>query len=309
MSFEVVVDGSGKHPIIVLRDNHALCEAEIYAFGTLLNSFSLDGKNVVDGFLSVDEAMENSTNGFKSSKLSPFVCRMNKGEYSFDGNIYKIDKFYLSPHAIHGLVFDAVHEIASTNADGSSASVTLTSMYRGEDKGYPFHYSSTITWKLEANNKLSVTTTVQHGNEKAIPFADGWHPYFKLGETVDDCTLQFNSNQLVEFDETLIPTGNIAADERFVNGALLKDIFLDNCFKLNNDNQPAVVLKNDALQLSIEPDASYPYIQVYTPPHRKSIAIENLSGTPDCFNNKMGLLLLQPHQAYIFTTSYILKAF
>ena len=312
MSFEVIVDESAKHPIIVLKDRNADCEAAIYAFGALLNSFSIANKgnrtNVVDGFSSVEEAMENSTNGFKSSKLSPFVCRMKNGEYSFDGNDYKIEKFYLPPHAIHGLLYDAVYEVAATNIDDGSASVTLTATYKADDNGYPFHYTSSIVWKLEANNKLSVTTSVYQSNGKAIPFADGWHPYFKFGENVDECSLQFNSNQLVEFDETLIPTSNIINDERFVEGALLKDIFLDNCFKLNNNNQPAVVLKNESLQLSIEPDASYPYIQIYTPPHRKSIAIENLSGAPDCFNNNMGLLLLKPNQDYSFTTSYILKA-
>jgi aldose 1-epimerase len=312
MSFEVNVDESAQHPIIILRDGKTNCEASIYAFGALLNSFSIlvDDKkiNVVDGFGSLDDAIENISNGFKSAKLSPFVCRMNKGEYRFDGNDYKIEKFYLPPHAIHGLVFDAVYKVAATNTDENSASVTLTTTYKGEDKGYPFPYTSSIVWKLETNNKLSVTTTIYQSNGKAIPFADGWHPYFNLGETIDTSTLQFNSNQLIEFDETLIPTGNIVTDERFVNGALLKDIFLDNCFKLNNNNQPAVVLKNNALQLSIEPDASYPYIQIYTPPHRKSIAIENLSGAPDCFNNKMALLLLEPNQEYSFTTSYILKA-
>jgi aldose 1-epimerase len=307
MSFEVKIDRYPQHPIIVLRDSSTNCEAEIYAFGALLNSFSLNGKNVVDGFSSVDEAIENSTNGFKSSRLSPFVCRMKNGEYKFDGVNYKIEKFYLPPHAIHGLLYDAAYEVAATSTDETSASVTLTATYKAEDKGYPFHFTSSIVWKLEANNKLTVTTTVYQSNGKAIPFAEGWHPYFKLDETIDSSTLQFNSNQLVEFDETLIPTGNIVADERFIEGALLKDIFLDNCFKLNNNNQPAAILKNESLQLNIEPDASYPYIQIYTPPHRQSIAIENLSGAPDCFNNKMGLLLLEPNKEYSFTTSYTLN--
>ena len=51
-------------------------------------------------------------------------------------------------------------------------------------------------------------------------------------------------------------------------------------------------------------DASYPYLQIYTPPGRDSIAVENLSGAPDCFNNKMGLHLLQPAHSQIFTVRY-----
>ena len=52
------------------------------------------------------------------------------------------------------------------------------------------------------------------------------------------------------------------------------------------------------------PDAGYPYLQIYTPPHRESIAVENLSGAPNCFNNKMGLLLLQSGHSQIFTVRY-----
>lgn len=58
------------------------------------------------------------------------------------------------------------------------------------------------------------------------------------------------------------------------------------------------------VQLEIRPDKQYPYLQIYTPPHRNSIAIENLSAAPDAFNNKMGLITLQPGENIIFTTTY-----
>ena len=42
-----------------------------------------------------------------------------------------------------------------------------------------------------------------------MPLNDGWHPYFKLGETVNDLHVQFNSNTMVEFNSHLLPTGKI----------------------------------------------------------------------------------------------------
>jgi galactose mutarotase-like enzyme len=48
---------------------------------------------------------------------------------------------------------------------------------------------------------------------------------------------------------------------------------------------------NANFRLTIEPDKEYPILQIYIPPHRNSIAIENLSGAPDNFNNKMGLVI------------------
>jgi aldose 1-epimerase len=60
--------------------------------------------------------------------------------------------------------------------------------------------------------------------------------------------------------------------------------------------------------LHIYPERAYPYLQVYTPPHRKSIAIENLSSAPDAFNNKMGLIALGPEDSQAFQTRYRIES-
>ena len=62
------------------------------------------------------------------------------------------------------------------------------------------------------------------------------------------------------------------------------------------------------LQLEISPDKSYPYLQIYTPPQRESIAFENLSAAPDAFNNGMGLITLKKDQSASFTTTYQLRS-
>ena len=113
-----------------------------------------------------------------------------------------------------------------------------------------------------------------------------------------------DSREQLEFDETLLPTKFIVRDERFVHGSLLKNVSLDNCFLLTNPGKSVCTLKNNELQLTIVPDASYPFLQVYTPSHRKSIAIENLSAAPNAFNNNLGLVFLEPNKEYHFTTKY-----
>jgi aldose 1-epimerase len=311
MAFTVEINQESSYPSIILKDDSTGCFAEVYALGALLNAFHIPTPNgftnIIDGFASVEEGAANTTNGFKSSKLSPFVCRMKEGKYSFNLNIYKVEKFYLEPHAIHGLIYDLPYNIIATEVDNNFAQVTLKGNYDGFDKGYPFPFSITIIWKLEKNNSISVTTEIENNYEYPILYADGWHPYFTLGGTIDSCTLMFDSTTMIEFDETLIPTKNKIDDFRFINGQYLANIELDNCFELNGAKHPICILKNNALQLTISPDATYPFLQIYTPPHRKSIAIENLSSAPDAFNNKMGLLLLEPNKKYSFTTTYAVQ--
>jgi aldose 1-epimerase len=312
MIFEVTINNEQQHPIITLKNSNN-CSAEIYAFGGFVNAFSIATANgflnVIDGFSSVEDAFKNITAGFKSSFLSPFTCRMKNGEFDFDNKAYKIDKFYLPPHAIHGIVYDAVYTVKVAEANDDKAFVTLEYFYSGQDNGYPYPFSISHTWVLEADNTLSVTTTVTHTNNQAIPYAQGWHPYFKLGGLVDDYTLQFDSNTMLEFDDTLLPTGKLLLTNQFEKDGVLQDIILDNCFELSQTVMHSkCVLKYKNIIVTIIPDASYPYLQIYTPAHRKSIALENLSGAPDCFNNGLGLRLIEPHTSAIFTTSYIVTA-
>ena len=312
MPFETIITGEPDCAAVILTDTNTGCEAEIYAFGGLLNAFRIPCEkgliNVVDGFISVSDAKTNITNGFKSTKLSPFVCRMEKGHYTFGAKDYTIQKHFLGNHAIHGLLYDAVFQIKNTEADNNKASVTLEYFYTGSDQGFPFPYTMVINWKLETGNKLTATTTVTHQNPHTIPVADGWHPYFTLGGSVDEWLLQFDSHTQLEYNEGLLPTGKKIEDERFRNGGSLKNIMLDNSFVLDSHAQPKCVLQNNQFRLSIEPGKTYPILQVYIPPHRKSIAIENLSAIPDAFNNGTGLQVLTPGSTENFVTTYIVTS-
>jgi aldose 1-epimerase len=181
MSFETIITEESGHSVITLVDATGGCEAEIYTFGGLLNAFRVLSKkesvNLVDGFSSVNNAKENITNGFKSTKLSPFVCRMQKGKYNFRGQDLTIQKYFLAGHAIHGLIYDAAFKIIHREADHEKAGVTLEYQYEGTDKGYPFPYRMIIHWQLETGNKLTVATTVSQWQMDGIHilrWADRW---------------------------------------------------------------------------------------------------------------------------------------
>jgi aldose 1-epimerase len=158
--------------------------------------------------------------------------------------------------------------------------------------------------------RLQVETTILNLEEFDIPIADGWHPYFTLGGTVNDYELQFMSGTMLEFNDKLIPTGKYIAEPSFNSPSRLGTRQLDNCFMLQvQEGLPCCVLRNpqNRLTLSFYTDTGYSYLQIYTPDHRKSIAIENLSGAPDCFNNGMGLMLLPPRRSETFHVWYQLS--
>ncbi len=148
------------------------------------------------------------------------------------------------------------------------------------------------------------------GNGRAARLLEKWFLAEKLGDSIDDLQLEFQSKEMVEFDEELLPTNKLIPYHDFNSLKKIGSTFFDNCFKLSVvDCQPLCVLRNPntGIEVEIYPDPSYPYLQIYTPPHRRNIAIENLSGTPDAFNNGMGLITLEPGESALFKTAYKIK--
>ena len=95
MTFTADINTEDIFRVIHLKNEAEETSAEIYSFGALLNRFKIKNSvNVIDGFASPQDAKDNITNGFKSAKLSPFVCRIANGKYDFNGQKFSIDKFY-----------------------------------------------------------------------------------------------------------------------------------------------------------------------------------------------------------------------
>jgi aldose 1-epimerase len=299
---------------IILSDEASGTIAEVLPeWGAMLHSFSTIIKageriDIIDSYEDAADIAANLTaKGFKSSKLSPFVCRLNEGKYNFEQQEYVITKFRLGDHAIHGLLYDQPFEILVTGTDENNAWATMKYAYRGLQEGFPFHYDCIVTYRLQKDNKLSVQTEVTNRTNGRLPIQDGWHPYFTLGGNIDDLQLQFNASSIVEFNEGLIPTGKLLPFDKFNTAQLIGDTFLDNCFVIERKKDgPACILRNNKrkIQLEIIATENYPYLQIYTPPHRNSIAIENLSSVPDAFNNGMGAITLEQDAKITFGVTY-----
>jgi aldose 1-epimerase len=281
-------------------------------FGATLQAFRVKQKNgvafnVIDSYREGAELNREMSRSFKGPKLSPFPCRIPDGKYEFENKEYQFRQLFSDGNAIHGLLYNKSFAILEESADETSGTLSLEYLYKKEDAGYPFEYSCRVQYILHADRQLEVVTTVVNIGESPMPIADGWHPYFQLGGKANDWVMQFHSTAIVEFDERLVPTGKLVFYDIFEHPRQLGDTFLDNCFTLKPEIvDAACTISNPATGLSVTcfPDRSYPYLQIYTPPSRDSIAIENLSGAPDCFNNKMGLLILPPGHSQIFTVRY-----
>jgi aldose 1-epimerase len=312
MSFAIYKQQTNGFDTIMLVDNIGLSRVSILPeTGAMLHSFEVQTDNgpfnIIDNYANPSILLNELNESFKSCKLSPFACRIPGGKYFHNEHVYTLQHIAGDGSSIHGLLYNKPFKVMDEFCDDSQAVVQLKYSYKKDDAGYPFEYRCEVRYTLMPGNLLEIQTTIINLHDETIPLADGWHPYFKLGGITDEWMLRINASSMLEYNEHLVPTGRLLPYNSFIEEQSLRGVVLDNSFLLNKAaDYAACTLYNPSNNLSVSffPDETYPYLHIYTPPGRNSIAIENLSGAPNCFNNKLGLIQLLPGHTKTFTVYY-----
>lgn len=317
MKFSIQSFKEAGFDIIALQDTETGTQIEIIpAFGALLHAFKIKQGtgtlNLIDSYKDLQDLKDNLRNSFKSVKLSPYACRMKDATYAWEGKSYQIQKNLQPGKAIHGLLYDLPFTVSHEEATNEHATLTLTHKYDpATDAGYPFAFECLTAFTLSPNNELKISTAIHNQGNTAIPVVDGWHPYFTTGTPVDEWILTFASKEIVEFNSELLPTGKLLPYTEFVDGKQLKGVELDNSFILDQSkSQPLANIYDPKKNINTDfyPGTHYPILQIYIPPHRTSMAVENLSGAPDAFNNGIGLVQLAADETRVFDTKIKVRA-
>lgn len=281
--------------------------------GAIVNNWHIQHKgeaiDIICGYSSRQDWLQSLTaKGFRSAKLSPWVGRLANGSYPYIGQQFTIDdSFYLGRHALHGLLYNKAFSIEEIFAGEECARLKLLYTYMGEDKGYPFRYKCYITYELHHKKRLRIITEIINTDATSIPVADGWHPYFNLQCPVDELELSMTSRAKLEMNDEILPTGNKPAFDEYLQPKQIGDRHFDDCFLLDFAKKDTYVkIRNKSIDLSVVmvPDPNYPFVQLYTPESRSSIALECLSGAPDAFNNNIGLHHLPMGAEIRFSVDY-----
>ncbi|MEM7104151.1 MAG: hypothetical protein AAF502_13520 [Bacteroidota bacterium] len=271
--------------------------------GAQVNSIILpvDGQllSVLDGCESKKELSDNPA--FRSALLAPFPNRINKGHYQFMEENYQLEiNFPAQGHAIHGFLYTLPFVRQSLKLDENHIAFELLLDYPGNVQGYPFPFLFGITYLLNEQG-LSCQTTMKNTGNRSMPVGIGWHPYFSFPETViDNLSLQLPTCSELEVDDAMIPTGSTKICSDFADFRVIGEKEFDTGYYLHENNKRQVTkirseVQNAELQIWQE---NYPYLQVYTPPGRQSIAIEPMTCATDVFNNGMGQMVLQPGDSF-----------
>jgi aldose 1-epimerase len=267
-------------------------------FGACLLALKLRGQPILDAYSTPALLQENYWG--KNVLLYPFPNRLRDGLYSWQGQSFQ---FPLNDadtgNALHGFGMDRPMQIYMLNLGNTSASIGLRYEYLGERLHYPFPFVFNAIFSLQEPNAFEIELQVQNTGPTPMPIGFGWHPYFQMANRVEEIALQLPSAMRVEVDERLLPTGKRLPFNEFEQLRPLEDEVLDTCFALAADipSVAEVTVKGARGILHYWQETGpgkFNFLQIFTPPHRQSIAIEPMTCNIDAFNNGEGLLLLAP---------------
>ena len=306
--FQIIEEEFGTKTLYKLYDSDTGEFVSVLPYlGGSINQMALKyGDNLVkilDGYHSEQDAEKNLNTSFKGSNLLPYPNRIADGKYSFRDQWYQFPvNFKDENNAIHGFLFNQELKIIDQE-DGEIGCMLIMEHEAEESEGYPFKYHFKVTYKLSEEKGFECKVKFTNLMDQSIPVGHGWHPYFCMGESaVNDLHLQFKPKHSLVVDKRSIPTGKAEPYSKFNSLSLIGDTVLDTCFALPEEVNPAEITimdKSRKFGYTIWQEtgvSKYNFLQIYTPPHRKSIAIEPMTCAPNAFNNQMGLIILAPQE-------------
>lgn len=205
--------GGGKVEAVTLTNAHGL-SAEVISLGAALQSLRAPDRagkfaDLVLGY--PDLAGTLAKPQYFGVTVGRVANRIAKGRFSLDGKNYQVP-VNDGPNSLHGgkQGFDkALWTIVKLTQ--SPASVTLRYVSPDGDQGYPGTLTTTATYTLDDQNRLSIEYQASTDRPTVVNLSN--HSYWNLGGegsgSVLDQRLTIAADAYTPVDATLIPTGEI----------------------------------------------------------------------------------------------------
>ena len=253
--------------------------------GGSIQELTIDNITIIKEIELDDVGIEKYKKAYNSAVLFPYPNRIENGQYSFEEEEFQLAvNESLNQNSIHGLVSDKVFHITEVETNGISMQYKHTT-----SPGFPFPFDFGIHY-IFSENSVEVTFEVVNTGDKAFPFGMGWHPYFQLEDYEGSC-IYFSANKEFTVNEKMIPLDTEVYSKEKID---LNTAHLDTAYQPTHNE---VLLHSPQYNLRmLMPDGCF--LQLFTPPDRKSVAIEPMSCIANAFNNGIGLQTLEPNARF-----------
>ncbi|MBQ7173238.1 MAG: galactose mutarotase [Clostridia bacterium] len=217
-----------KRPFGTLPDGRAVTEyllsnkngmrVGILDFGGTIKELYVPDRNgksarVVQGFDSLDDYRNDG--GYLGALIGRCCNRIKKGKFTLEGKDYQLFCNHLG-NSLHGGKEGFGQKLwLAEPVDGEEPELHLSYVSHDGEEGYPGTLSVKVTYKLLAENALSIHYTAVTDETTLCNLTN--HTYFNLGGydsgTVYSQILWVDADRFLPSDETYLPTGKIVPVE------------------------------------------------------------------------------------------------
>ena len=236
---------------------------------------------------------ELASNDFgKNDILFPFPNRLKDGAYHYAGKKYTFPINEIERHnSIHGFIRDRSFVQKSMRVLRDVVKLDFSHTFHGEPY-YPFPFNFEVSYRVQEQT-FQISFSIKNTGNTKLPMGLGWHPYFVL-----------NGNENIELpplkqyrvDEEFIPNGAVKnyGGENFVPD----NTFFNATFEILDAKKPCyrIIAQNEIVE--IKTTNNFGFLQLYTPPNKHVVALEPMTCCVNCFNNKLGLIELEPFEIF-----------
>jgi aldose 1-epimerase len=205
--------------------------------------------------------------------LVPYCNRIGFRRFTWMGQSYDLAaNFGDHPHAIHGVGWKAVWRILEAGPD--HAVLFLSHAADGEGaRAWPFAFDATLSYRLN-DDGLTISLSATNRHSGPAPMGLGVHPFFPRAR---DAGLTFQAGG-VWITRDALPVQHVSVPSAWdhTSGRLVSNETLDHCFTgwTGIARLPG---------LTIEADAVFADLQVFTPANADFFCVEPVSHPPDPF--------------------------
>lgn len=228
--------------------------------------------------------------------LFPFPNRMRAGRFSFRGTEYQLPlNESTGKHAIHGFTPRVPWRVVNQGTSADEAFITGEFQLSKDAPQAVAHWPADarlrLTYRLSAM-ALRVEAVVDAADGKELPFGLGYHPYFRApggAAGVADWRLTAHANSVWPLEEGL-PTGTKTLPSPqfdFQTGKPVGDVVLDTLYSdvsPRHDEVARLEAPAGRHRLVVAVDPAFRELLLFTPQHRRAVAIEPYTCATDAMN-------------------------
>lgn len=236
--------------------------------------------------------------------LFPFPNRLRHGRFTHAGTTYQLALTESTgKHAIHGFTPRLPWRVIDSGTTADSAFVTGEFQLSKDDPTaiWPADARLRLTYRLK-QSALAVEATVDAADGKELPFGLGYHPYFRApGGPTDIAGWQLTAPAADTWESVdNLPSGKkipVAAPYDFRSKSPIGSTTLDTAYTslvlkaIANDplvEMAALEAPGSGSRLVVAVDPSFRELLLFTPQHRKAVAIEPYTCATDAANREGG---------------------